>query len=336
MNSKIRNDLVTPSMLSAILIALAGCSGKFMAATNSYDLAGEEVEIRMLTRDDFGDDGDVYPRNVGWKHDDPRIVAFTRCFAAAMQLSGPAAQGRATTESFAGIATGLLGVTIELIAGELQKDAERYEMQYRGITYNDSFWEGEDTPKYLGFELTRWTSSFTRDDKEPATRFVCLMTPSKSGGGQIFVLRPVYLEVRGTKVKLPCLGDDEFTTTLDIQLVGAVVGDGKLNEQILMTTKWKFGGLDLDDVGTLDGFHTFVTGPEDNPRYDEAFTAGWFIGVPLSEGIAGGPFKLAIAATETADTKAPKYLEQSATYLRGNKDRITKAIVEGNRGDFFD
>jgi hypothetical protein len=368
-------DHLTVLWVSLVILsaAMVGCSGKIGAAPHSYDLAGEQVEIRMLTKSDFGDDCETYFATVGWDmpdHDDKaesRSEAFLACYKAANTFR----QARAveadplTQESVLGvdIAAGLIGLTVDVIAKELEKDAARYQLQYRSITYDDSFWTyanarrsvdesdapmqmvGTLQPKYVGFELVRWTKALPREGGEPASRFVCLLGASRAEP-RIFVLRPIYLEVRGTKAKIPDIGDRGFSVELDIQLIGAFVKSNQIVEQILATNKWKVGGLSLRGEKK---YRTFVRS-DDASRYDDAYTAGWFVGVPLpnanadgtfeidepEEGRtvydAGGPFKLTIVATETADSKAPQYLERSAKYLRDNKDTIVKGL-SGALGD---
>ncbi|GAB5496058.1 MAG: hypothetical protein Phyf2KO_11380 [Phycisphaerales bacterium] len=240
-------------------------------------------------------------------------------------------------DTAASLASAAIGAAIDYTAKELERDAERFQMQYRGVHYNDAFWSAKNTPKYQGFEIVRWTTKFPQSDGSlgspptASTRFVCAMVPSQHDG-RVFVLRPVYLEVNSTKAKLPWIGNDKFNAEFDIQITGSVITKDALKEVLIATTKCNIGGLDIDGKATRH--RTFHESVGSTSEYIDSNTAGWFMGPLLStQRDAGGPFKIAVSVTETSDSKAPVYIERSAGYLRENKEDIQNVIsshIDGN------
>jgi hypothetical protein len=152
--------------------------------------------------------------------------------------------------------------------------------------------------------------------------FVFVQPESDPG---IFLVRPVFVQFSTAKAKLPAIGDaDTFGAEVDLQMTAALrEKSGGLKEVLMATSKWSIGGLDLDGTKT---WRTFHQGSGTALRYREEFTAGWFAGIPFASKEGGGPFKLVVSVTETADSEAPKYLERSAGHLRDNRKEIQERV----------
>lgn len=320
--------------IMTVIFSFAGCAN-VNKARNSYDRAGEHVRIRMLDSHDLGIRGQTYAL-ANFPDDTVRQNAFMESYNAAdpdqTKVSYTGGNGDLNPEfiDVASLAASAVGLAVDVVAKELEKDAERYQMQWRGVHYNDAFWLDDSKQRYRAFEVIR-TTTLSDQLGEPATRFVCAIVPSKFEPG-LFLLRPVYLEVKATKAKIPDIGKDNFSMEFDFQLSAAVITKNTVKEVVQAASKWPIGGLDLDDEKS---YRTFNSGTE----YNEQFTAGWFIGVPLpvreqgdsDEG--GGAFKLVVSVTETADSKAPEYIQKASGYLKDNKEKVqetVKSFVENN------
>lgn len=308
---------------------LWGCEG-FNRADRSFDRAGEITEVKMLTDGDFGVDGSRFAASRFAGREDVS-GAFMKSYQSAR--SDPRALGEtANVESagLGGLAAAGVGLAIDTISKGLERDADRFQMQWRGITYQGAFWAkstGQGSlPAFRGFEVVRRTSlAGATAESDPASRMVFVFYQPESDPG-MFLLRPVFVEFTSAKAKLPAIGDaDTFSAEVDLQLTAAVREKAGLKEVVVATSKWNLGGLDLDDSKTWRTFH--VEESDGKLRYRDEFTAGWFAGIPLPSGEGGGPFKLVVSVTETADSEAPKYMERAAGYLRDNRKDITESVT---------
>ncbi len=137
---------------------------------------------------------------------------------------------------------------------------------------------------------------------------------------RIFLLRPVYIEVNGTKAKIPDIGKDTFNVEYDIpSLRSWVLTTSRKPSLPRQSGRW---GFDLDRGS--ENYRTFHDPVSEPIAKSTPLDGSW--ASRSRRDATKVAFRLVIAATETADTR----LQVSGA--SGRVPARTKRISEGGRG----
>ena len=304
---------------------------------NSLDIEGERVEIRMLTAEQLKLAG----YETDWKAAFPSLT-----------LPEPSAPGGFAAA--APIAVAAVGLAIDFAKKKLEEEATLYEAQFSKRSAFDGFYiraSGSDEwhQNYFGFRITRTTARFGTADA-PAFELVCGIGISKDG--KMFGVAPLSFVTRSAKAKVLSYRwwstlwtwllktGNEIQTSTQIEIQASWLGkDRAAQSQTVASFPVEIGGYELasEAVFGATAYRVLRASGSGDDRL-ETDIAGWFAGVPMSEGIENhvtqaGTFAIRATTTEKDPSKAKQLLEKASEAVEGQRERIIKIVREGVGGD---
>ncbi len=240
------------------------------------------------------------------------------------------------------LAAELVGLAVDAIKTELEKEAKRHVQQYTRTLYADGYWQDAGVPRYLGFELIRTTDAFPAEN--PASRLVCLFNHSQYDR-RLVLLRPVYFKLNSAAAKVSPSGRKGRRLTVEFNAVmnTAIINkDGVLTPRQLADVNLKIPGYSLEDSKALTANFSTTTdadGVETSTWTGElaGWIAGYFLAPPIQFGGGasgwftlnqGGLIKLEVAVTETDDSRARTNILEFAEFVGSQKERLQAAARE--------
>lgn len=320
-------SLSVPAGCSATGTAARGQAAKAndlpLSSRRHFDRTGEAVEIRLFTYEEWKDDcrykdlGVELPKK-------PAPISTNNNFALGA----------------AGVAAALVGVVVDAVKVELEKEAAKHVQQYTDILYADDFWAEPGVPRYAGFELIRTTSAFS--DDRPASRIIFMFDPSDHDR-RLMLIRPVYLKVNSAAAKVSAGLDKHRRFTIQ---VNALMETVVLNEKLLLQTttadaSFAVRAYSLDASNALRASFDPEKNKWSGPLAQHV--AGYFVAPLINFGrgpspgwysqTEGGAFKLSIAVTETDDSRARETILKFSEFVGSQKETLQQAasgLVSGS------
>lgn len=142
-----------------------------------------------------------------------------------------------------------VGVLVDVVKAEIEKEAARHQQQFTQSTYADDFFKGPGRCRYAAFEVERIAKDFgdAAHPESPAFRMICAILPSKHDR-RIFLLKPVFLRLNAAAAKVSESSGGATTLSIKVNTVlqGAKVKkDGTLEQPNLADATFTWSGYDL-------------------------------------------------------------------------------------------
>jgi hypothetical protein len=245
----------------------------------------------------------------------------------------------------------LVEVGIDWVAEQANKEAAKYEAQFKQAKYDDSFWEN-GSPKYAGFEIVRWADGY----ENPASRLVCRFEYSKAEP-RIVLIRPLHYSIPAAKTQVARIGESgSIASRTTIMISGAWLDKhGSLQQQELANASIALRNL------------KFREGSDNNYSKDvEGMVFGYFLAPPVShdtvamqlqnyraalathnsantkdsskalekahevltDAYDGGAFRISVVVTENDESKVKDYLIRFSDYITERKPDVVKAVKD--------
>ncbi|MDB5320942.1 MAG: hypothetical protein JWN40_2573 [Phycisphaerales bacterium] len=275
--------------------------GHLGATENSFDREEEAVDLKMLDE--------------------------TELQSEAAKLGIDSADAMRNTQSIAlaaAVIPFIVDTAFKFVKSELDKEAQRYEQQFKASAFAADFWNGS-TANWKGFLLTRHTKNDTKTREgtvsDPAFVMLCVMKPVEQG--KFLLVRPLYVKTNRAKAKL--IGS-HLTTEISITEENQWVDqDGVLQNRQTAVVSWteamKLGeefkynlpSNSAKDVGAL-------VGP---PRSVDSTTA---TSDAPNLSTKGGLMKLTVLVTEKDPTNAKQIVESVAKFVEEKRPDVVAAV----------
>ena len=304
------------ALILASLLLSTGCSILLPAHSNSCDIKGERVVLKMLTQTDMTEKD------------------YADCYNAFMDRQAKQRGKRgavATTAAF----SYLVGCAFDYVKSELEQEADLYTAQFGKKVAFDGFWKYTGPKReqnYVGFEVKRITNSTS--DSSPAFRLLCAIVPSDDQ--MAFKLVPILFQTNKSKAKVLSFQWKHFYSGLWTWLL-------KIGNEINTKVTVHFDAFWVDEK---QGAHTARIAEADlvvngydisHPKpygklQDEAM--GWFGGIPVSYNLSTnkwggtGTFWLEVIVTEEDPSNARRYIKKAVEKMQENRERVIEYVTK--------
>lgn len=318
MKTRRRFVLLASAIVFLILIgASLGCSVVFPSHRNSYDLRGENVELRVLTGKELCELREQIAERAA------RIDIYPDC----VDDDG---KRRMLPALLAPLAVQATSAAVKFIAARLEEESKKYEAQFGRRIAVDEFWKVRDEFNYRGFELVRTTRRHP-GKASPAFHFVAVFEPSKDK--TVLLVKPLYFWDQSSKAKVLARywavvswfdwfmkATNDIEVRIDVTMDEIYITKGQKAETAkLGVTSFEIPGYSLDDKKEL--------GPGDFggqyggwlPPVRRSFVRGQQAGL--------GTFWLETRVTERDPSNAKKVLVRAADHLKANESKIVETVT---------
>lgn len=344
-------------LLSICIFLFTGC-GSFIRPvifpehSNSYDVTGEVVTIKMLTKSDVNADEDFKQSYKAVFNEDPLTdKSFTPITSKGNKVSTDnkslLAPG-AAAEVAAVVLPVILNFAVENINNELKKEASLHETQFTKTIVGDKFYaqvkndhDNSYSLNYCGFEITRHTKQHPQN--APAFKLVFGIAPTADR--TMFRIAPLSLEMRSSKAKVMAWKAWSFIPLFWWQLL-FLNFDDEVNVKcdLAMNAIWvdKDGKMQKREHGAVNFNLPSYPLKETKSTNFERESVGWFPHIPKSifpiedpkpiektvapGQVYWGNFELTITIKETDPSHAKEYLENAQKTIEKAKDDILEKL----------
>lgn len=196
----------------------------------------------------------------------------------------------------------VVGVAIDLIEGQLRKEAARYTQDYSGTTF------GSDQVRKI--VITRYVDIEQQDKKQVASRFVFELEQVDST--QVFEIKLNSYVINYAKAKVSS-SEKKLNADIAISINGMWTAGGSFKKDIPLTMG---GGFVIQNYSL-----------EDTPTITSNQSMG-FVYIPKGSGIQNLVLKFAIAVTERDSSKATKVFTGAADLLKENREKIITVVED--------
>ncbi len=319
-------------LLLVFFAPLMGCSLFLPGHSRSGCVAGERIEIDLITTGSFSD------ATFCGSESDYSAEHFKADYKAAFDVDPPTAGGAgapAAPVEGAVLAGAVVGFLVDYVKARIEEESDRYRAQYSSQVASEQFWldASNRKPNVVGFRIRRyWGAGLMASEIVVG---LCL-----SADGTMFRACPLSLIIFAAKAKV--LSDEwrwvpvptawiryamgstghEVAANLGLEMTGYWVDDKKgLHVEKLAALDLRLPDYDLEKTPRLR------TSSNDDGGKLVKQLSGWLLAPPISGARGRGVFDLAVVVTEHDPSNAKQWLDKLAKRLGEEKESIVKKVV---------